>query len=183
MIPGGGMVGDYTKPALGRFWATFATLIGYVMLIACDGGTQLVMGGLCFEEMTGVLHIVVSLGLLAVILGVNLYDVGLYGKFEGYATIGMMLIYLVLAVVGATGTGTAFGGAQEVINTEFLPEGGWGTVFSTVGAAIWFFIGFEFACPMAEESKKPYKHIPYGLILGLLTILVIDNIFVYGAVK
>ena len=92
MIPGGGMVGDYTKPALGRFWATFATLIGYVMLIACDGGTQLVMGGLCFEEMTGVPHIVVSLGLLAVILAVNLYDVGLYGKFEGYATIGMMII-------------------------------------------------------------------------------------------
>lgn len=183
MIPGGGMVGDYTKPALGRFWATFATLIGYVMLIACDGGTQLVMGGLCFEEMTGVPHIVVSLGLLAVILAVNLYDVGLYGKFEGYATIGMMIIYLVLAIVGATGAGTAFGGAQEVVNTEFLPEGGWGTVFSTVGAAIWFFIGFEFACPMAEESKKPYKHIPYGLILGLLTILVIDNIFVYGAVK
>ena len=57
------------------------------------------------------------------------------------------------------------------------------TVFGTVGTAIWFFIGYEFACPMAEENKKPYKYIPYGLILGLLTIYLVDIIFVAGAVR
>ena len=44
MLPGGGMISDYTMPALGRFWSVFSLLSGYVLLIACDGGTQLVMG-------------------------------------------------------------------------------------------------------------------------------------------
>lgn len=183
MIPGGGMIGDYTSPALGKFFSTFAVLTGYVMLIACDGGTQLVMGGLSFEQVAGIPQVVVSITLLVLVLLVNIFDVGLYGKVEGIVTIIMMLIYVIMAVFGALGGGAAFGGAQEVVNTSLLPEGGWGTVFGTVGSAIWFFIGFEFACPMAEENKKPYKYIPYGLILGLLSIYLVDNIFVLGAVK
>lgn len=182
MIPGGGMISDYTNPALGRFWATFAVLSCYVMLIACDGGTQLVMGGMSLEEMTGIPQWIVSLSLLLIAFLVNVFDVGLYGKVEGVVTVVMMLIYLVLAVTGALGVGEGMGIAQ-VKNTAFMPEGGWNAIFGAVGTAIWFFIGFEFACPMAEENKKPYKNIPYALILGLLSIYLVDCIFVYGAVK
>ena len=32
MLPGGGMISDYTLPAMGRFWATFSLLSGYVVL-------------------------------------------------------------------------------------------------------------------------------------------------------
>ena len=182
MIPGGGMISDYTAPALGRFWATFAVLSGYVMLIACDGGTQLVMGGLSLEQLLGVPQWIVSLSLLVIALLVNVFDVGMYGKVEGVVTIIMMIIYFGLAITGSMGVGEGMGVAvaQEV---SFLPEGGWSTVFASVGTAIWFFIGFEFACPMAEENKKPYRNIPYGLILGLLSIYLVDVIFVYGAVK
>ena len=56
-------------------------------------------------------------------------------------------------------------------------------MFGSVGTAIWFFIGFEFACPMAEENKKPYKNIPYALILGLISIYVIDVIFSAASVR
>ena len=184
MIPGGGMISDYTVPALGRFWGTFALLSGYVVLIACDGGTQLVMGGLTFEQMLGVPQLVVSLVILAIIVLVNIFGVEFYGRAEASMTIVMMLVYLCIAVLGATGAGESAGAAVPIPeNAGLLPEGGWPTVFGCVGTAIWFFIGFEFACPMAEENKKPYKNIPYGLILGLLTIYVVDIIFVYGAVK
>ena len=184
MIPGGGMVSDYTSPALGRFWATFAVLSGYVMLIACDGGTQLVMGGLTLEEVSGIPQWVVSLTLLAIALLVNIFDVGMYGKVEGVVTIIMMIIYFAMAILGAAGAGEAMGAAVAIPeNAGFLPEGGWSAVFGSVGTAVWFFIGFEFACPMAEENKKPYKNIPYALISGLITIYIVDVIFTYGAVK
>lgn len=184
MIPGGGMVSDYTSPALGRFWATFAVLSGYVMLIACDGGTQLVMGGLTLEQVSGIPQWVVSIGLLALVLLVNIFDVGLYGKVEGVVTVIMMIIYLLMSVLGAAGAGTVVGAAVPVAeNATFLPEGGWDAVFGCVGSAVWFFIGFEFACPMAEENKKPYRNIPYALILGLISIYIVDVIFTYGAVK
>lgn len=182
MVPGGGMISDYTNPALGRFWATFAVLSCYVTLIACDGGTQLVMDGLSLEQMTGIPQWAVSLGLLLIAFLINVFDVGLYGKVEGVVTILMMVVYLLLAILGSAGVGEGMGVAH-VQNTGFLPEGGWGPVFGAVGAAIWFFIGFEFACPMAEENKKPYRNIPYALIIGLLSIYVVDCIFIYGAVK
>ena len=184
MIPGGGMISDYTAPALGRFWATFALLSGYVVLIAADGGTQLVMGGLALEQMIGVPQLLVSLILLAIIVLVNVFGVEFYGRAEASVTIVMMIVYCLLAVLGSVGLGESLGVAKAIPeNAGFLPAGGWATVFGSVGTAIWFFIGFEFACPMAEENKKPYKNIPYGLIIGLITIYIVDIIFVYGAVK
>lgn len=184
MIPGGGMISEYTVPAMGRFWGTFALLSGYVVLIACDGGTQLVMGGLTFEQMIGVPQLLVSIILLLIILAVNVFGVEFYGRSEAFITIIMMVVYFLLAVFGAAGLGEHMGSAHAVPeNAGLLPAGGWAAVFGSVGTAIWFFIGFEFACPMAEENKKPYKNIPYGLILGLLSIYIVDIIFVYGAVK
>lgn len=184
MIPGGGMISEYTVPALGRFWATFALLSGYVVLIAADGGTQLVMGGLAMEQMLGIPQLAVSIALLVIILLVNIFGVEFYGRAEASVTIVMMVVYFILAILGAVGTGESMGVATVVPeNAGLLPEGGWATVFGSVGTAIWFFIGFEFACPMAEENKKPYKNIPYGLIFGLITIYLVDIIFVAGAVK
>lgn len=184
MIPGGGMISEYTVSALGRFWATFALLSGYVVLIAADGGTQLVMGGLAMEQMIGVPQLAVSIALMVIIVLVNIFGVEFYGRAEAFVTIIMMVIYFILAILGAAGTGESMGVATVVPeNAGLLPEGGWATVFGSVGTAIWFFIGFEFACPMAEENKKPYKNIPYGLIIGLLTIYLVDIIFVAGAVR
>jgi amino acid transporter len=184
MLPGGGMISDYTMPALGRFWSTFALLSGYVLLIACDGGTQLVMGGLSMESLLGVPQPVVTFGLLAIILIINIFGVEFYGKAEAIVTIVMMIVFAILAVAGFAGVGEGLGADPSVGGgLGLLPEGGWGTVFGSVGVAIWFFIGFEFACPMAEENLKPYRNIPYGLIFGLLSIYVIDIIFVFAAVR
>lgn len=184
MLPGGGMIADYTNPALGSFWATFAILSCYVMLIACDGSTQLVMGGISLEHMTGIPQWITSLIFLVAVFLVNIFGVGLYGKVESVVTIVMMLLYVVLAVAGCIGIGENMGVATiQPQNAGLLPSGGWNAVLGTVGTAIWFFIGFEFACPMAEENKKPYKNIPYALILGLLSIYLVDVIFLHGAVK
>ncbi len=185
MIPGGGMISEYTVPALGKFWGTFALLSGYVVLIACDGGTQLVMGGLSFERMLGVPQALISIILLVLILLVNIFGVEFYGRAEASITLIMMAIYVILAICGTAGLGQHLGWSAHPIASQaaFLPKGGWPTVFNSVGTAIWFFIGFEFACPMAEENIKPYKNIPYGLILGLISIYIVDIIFVFGAVK
>ncbi|WP_227018027.1 APC family permease [Sinanaerobacter chloroacetimidivorans] len=183
MLPGGGMISDYTMPALGRFWGTFALLSGYVLLIACDGGTQLVMGGLSMESLLGIPQPVVTIGLLIIILLINIFGVEFYGKTEAVVTVAMMITFAILAILGYAGVGESYGATPINENLSFLPEGGWVTVFGTVGVAIWFFIGFEFACPMAEENKKPYKNIPYGLILGLITIYAIDIIFSAASVK
>lgn len=94
------------------------------MLIACDGGTQLVMGGLTLEEVSGIPQWVVSLTLLAIALLVNIFDVGMYGKVEGVVTIIMMIIYFAMAILGAAGAGEAMGRCSGHPGKRRFPAGG-----------------------------------------------------------
>lgn len=183
MLPGGGMISDYTVPALGRFWGAFALISGYVVLIACDGGTQLIMGGESMQQLCGIPQLAVTLVLTFLVIFINIFGVDFYGKSEAVITVLMMGIFAVLSLLGFFHVGEAFGAEPVNESLGFLPEGGWGTVLGSVGTAIWFFIGFEFACPMAEENKKPYKNIPYALIFGLISIYAIDCIFSAASVR
>lgn len=182
MLPGGGMISDYTSPALGRFWGTLAVLGTYVLLAAADGSTQMAMSGYSLQDVTGIPAIVTSLVFLVLCLFINLFDVGIYGKFAGALPIGMMIAYMILAICGALGVGESMGIAAPVGST-FLPSTGWAGVFGAVGSSIWWYIGFENCCPMAEETKEPYKVIPKALFAALITIYLIDIVFSYAALK
>ena len=182
MLPGGGMISDYTSPALGRFWGTLAVLGTYVLLAAADGSTQMAMSGYSLQDVTGIPAIITSLVFLVMCLFINLFDVGVYGKFAGALPIGMMIAYMVLAICGALGVGESTGIATPVGST-FLPSTGWAGVFGAVGSSIWWYIGFENCCPMAEETKEPYKVIPKALFAALITIYLIDIVFSYAALK
>ena len=182
MLPGGGMISDYTSPALGRFWGTLAVLGTYVLLAAADGSTQMAMSGYSLQDVTGIPAIITSLVFLVLCLFTNLFDVGVYGKFAGALPIGMMIAYMVLAICGALGVGESMGIATPVGST-FLPSTGWAGVFGAVGSSIWWYIGFENCCPMAEETKEPYKVIPKALFAALITIYLIDIVFSYAALK
>lgn len=183
MLPGSGMISDYTMPALGRFWSIFSLLSGYVLLIAADGGTQLVMGGLSMESLIGIPQPIVTAALFLFVILVNLRGVEFYGRTEAVITVVMMIVFAILSILGISRVGETMGAIPINADLPFLPEGGWATVFGTVGVAIWFFIGFEFAVPMAEENKKPYKNLPYALIIGLLSIYIIDIIFSAATVR
>ena len=179
MLPGGGMISDYTMPALGKFWAVFALFSGYLVLIATDGGTQVVMGGLSLQEITGIPFIYTAVAILVLCLVTNIIGVKFYGAIQGWLTVIMMVAFALLAVFGFFGVG---GGEAIGRSDGFIPEGGsWGQSMGQVGAAIWFYIGFEFACPLAEETKQPQRSMPIGLIAGLFTIFVCDALFSYGA--
>ncbi len=182
MLPGGGMISDYTSPALGQFWGTLAVLGTYVLLAAADGSTQMAMSGYSLQEVTGIPAIVTSLLFLVLCLLINIFDVGVYGKVAGTLPIGMMVAYAIIAIAGAFGAGESIGVATPMANT-FLPSGGWVAVFGAVGTSIWWYIGFENCCPMAEETKEPYKVIPRALFVALITIYIIDIIFSYASLK
>lgn len=184
MFPGGGMIGDYTGPALGKFWGLIAVLCGYVLLIACDGGTQQVVGALAIERWLGIPYILTMVVFLALVLCINLFGVQFYGKFEVYLTFIMMLVYFLLGVLGCFGAGSLFGGAADGRSIEFFnPQNGWSSAIGCAGTAIWWYIGFEFVCPMAEENKAPHKNIPKALLIGLLLVFFADIFFVYGGLQ
>jgi amino acid transporter len=182
MLPGGGMVSDYTMPALGRFWSVFAVLSGYIVLISADGGTQQVIGGLSIESLTGIPQWISSWVLLLLVMLVNLYGVALYGKLEAVLTVGMMAAFFVIGLLGLLGVGEAAGVAFPLEpRLPFIPSDPM-AIFMGVGIAIWWFIGFEFACPIAEENIAPHRNIPKALVVGLVSIYLFDVIFAYASV-
>ena len=184
MFPGGGMIGDYTGPALGKYWSLIAVLCGYVLLIACDGGTQQVVGALALERAIGVPYLLTMAVFLTLVTCINLFGVQFYGRFEVVMTLAMMIIFFLLGILGFLGVGSVFGGAASVNDISLLsPQNGWGAAISCAGTAMWWYIGFEFVCPMAEENKKPYKNVPRALLIGLIIVFLADMFFVYGGLK
>lgn len=140
------------------------------------------MSGYSLQSITGIPAMVTSLSFLIICLLLNIFDVGLYGKVAAVLPIGMMIVYAVLAILGAVGVGESMGVATLVKDT-FLPASGWAGVFGAIGSSIWWYIGFENCCSMAEETKAPYKVIPRALFAALISIYVIDIIFSYASLK
>lgn len=177
MLPGGGMVGEYTLPALGRLMAIIAVLGGYLVLVSADGGTQLLVAGESFESLTGFPAAAFSFILLAILLALNLSGVDIFARVQIPIVFGMMGILLIMGLAGVFGFATGTPVDNPVLATD------WGTLASMGAVAIWLYIGMEFVAPLAEEVKRPWKIIPLAMIIGVSTIFVVDVLFGWGATR
>ncbi|MFS0784336.1 APC family permease [Bacillus sp. 1P06AnD] len=179
MIPGAGMVGEYTTPALGKLAAMFGVLAGYIVLVGTDGGTNMIVGGQSFETLTGVPWYIAVLLILAFLAAVNMLGVAVFGKVQTILALSMMALLAILGLMGILGVGT-----QEQLSEQppFSPLT-WKEQAGTLGIAIWLFIGMEFVTPLAEEIKNPGRNIPLAMLFGCFTIWVVDLLFGLGVTK
>lgn len=177
MLPGGGMVGEYTLPALGRLMAIVAVLGGYLVLVSADGGTQLLVAGESFESLTGFPAAAFSFLLLGILLVLNISGVDIFARVQIPVVFGMMGILAVMGLAGVFG----FTSSERVDNPLLATD--WGTLASMGAVAIWLYIGMEFVAPLAEEVKRPWKIIPMAMIIGVSTIFIVDVLFGWGATR
>lgn len=175
MLPGGGMVGEYTLPALGRLMAIVAVLGGYLVLVSADGGTQLLVAGESFQSLTGFPAAAFSFLLLATLLTLNLCGVDIFARVQVPIVFGMMGMLAVMGLAGVFG----FTGQHRVDNPLLNTD--WGTLASMGAVAIWLYIGMEFVAPLAEEVRRPWKVIPLAMVVGVCTIFTVDVLFGWGA--
>ncbi|MFD0619805.1 APC family permease [Paenibacillus sp. GCM10027629] len=179
MIPGAGMIGEYTTPALGKLAAMFAVLAGYIVLVGTDGGTNMIVGGQSIETLTGIPWVLAVVIILVALVAVNMAGVGVFGKVQTILALGMMGLLGLIGLWGMTGIGLH---SQLDVQPPFSTMS-WGDQFKTLGAAIWLFIGMEFVAPLAEEVKRPGRTIPMAMIFGCLTIWLVDLFFGLGITK
>lgn len=177
MLPGGGMVGEYTLPALGRLPAILAVLGGYLVLVSADGGTQLLVAGDSFEGLTGFPAAAFSFLLLGVLLVLNISGVDIFARVQIPVVFGMMGILAIMGLGGVFGFTSSAPVDNPVLNTD------WSTLASMGAVAIWLYIGMEFVAPLAEEVKRPWKTIPAAMLIGVLTIFIVDVLFGWGATR
>ena len=179
MLPGAGMVGEYTLPAFGKLPALFAVLAGYIVLVGTDGGTNMIVGGQSFETLTGVPWYIGVSFILITLTVINLLGVSAFGKIQTTLAISMMLILGLLGLAGILGIGTM---EQLTEQPPFSPLT-WKEQAATLGIAIWLFIGMEFVTPLAEEIKNPGRNIPLAMLFGCISIWLVDLLFGLGITK
>jgi amino acid transporter, AAT family len=151
--PAAGSFGVYADLYLNS-WAGFIARAGYWAAIAISIGSELIASatymGLWFPHVPAVVWVLVF---SAMLLSVNLWDVGRYGRFEFWFAmikVGTIAAFIVL------GAGLLLGGRvppQYVAQGGFFPRGTLAP-FLAITFAIYTFAGVEFVAVTSGESRS-----------------------------
>jgi amino acid transporter len=179
MMPGAGMIGEYTVHAMGRFMAVFAVLAGYIVLVSAAGAMESIVAGFSAQAMfSGIQPFAFAVFLLVLFLLVNLLGVEVFGTIQLVLTLSMMLTTTVMGIMGLLQIGTV-----AIPQAVAFNPAGWSQVGQALALGIWLYIGIEYVCPMSEEVIQPEKNIPRAMLLGLVTIFIANMLFGQAIVK
>ena len=180
LVPGAGMIGAYTAPALGRGPAIFGVLAGYIVLVATVEPANQMVGGLAAQQLVpGISPTVFAIVVTLMFCVINLVGVRWFGRAQAVVTTAMMLALVGFGIAGLLEVG---GGTPLAEPVPFNP-GGWLDVAHLVALGVYLFIGIEFICPMSEEIRRPGRIIPRAMIAGLVLVFTVDMMFGFAALK
>jgi amino acid transporter len=174
MLPKAGSISMYTEVSMGHFPAIIAVAAGYLAPALFALPAELFLLEAIFDTLYpgsfGELGLVILIGLAVL----NVLGVDIFARVQSFLAYLMIVALLVVGVAGTTGSDPQGGNI-----TSFFA--GFGhlvfSVFNLVVLALWAFMGFEFVCPMVEETKNPEKNIPRSMILATVALL-----FIYALV-
>ena len=177
--PKAGALYDYARAIIGgkrgKFIGVFLGLTFFGMsAFAMSGETT--AGGYALQALfnldVDVKFFIVLCSVLALIP--NIFGIKTAAWISAFLLIFMLGVRWFFGIAGFSGiSGT---GSWNIDNLQsgvglfdFFGEGG--LLSAGLALAIWSFIGIEFACSLAEETKDPKKNIPRGIIFSLIIIL------------
>jgi amino acid transporter len=165
MIPKAGSMNEYVRAGLGPFLASLTVLMGYVAIVIFPGAaeaflpasviTNFLGSGLDFKVWVAII--------MAFVLVVNLAGVRPFAALEVLLTFTVAGSLLLLAIFGLLGIGSGEPIGSALPSIDFT----WDTLKPLLGLAIFTFVGIEYACPLAEELKRPSRDVPWGMFIGL----------------
>lgn len=176
ILPTTGSVYDYISCGLGRFCAITGTISAYILVHVFAGTAVTVLSGTmalvnfdalnAYFESTGT-GWTVGVAMVALFGVINAFGIQVFSRLEIVLTAGIWITLMAFGLLGVlTPPSTdidGFFGASSV--DASLPA-----VLSMVGMAMFMFVGFEFVTPLAVELKKPARHIPLAMALGLCAV-------------
>src|SRR5215217_4873381 len=156
--PSVGSFSDYSRMALGN-WAGFSVgwLYWYFWAIVV-GFEATAAAGILGQYVPNIPPWLISLFLILLLTGTNLYSVGSYGEFEFWFAsikVAAIVIFIVLAIVFLLGLfGPSPGFSNLYAEGGFFPHGPL-AMFSGVATVIFAFVGAEIVTIAAAESNEP----------------------------
>ncbi len=115
------------------------------------------------------LAILVALGVLWSLTGLNILSIRFVGKFQ---IVTAVLKLLPLLLMGTVGLFFIHAGNYQG-NFNVSGQSNWHALIAVSALTLWSFIGFESATVPAEHVKDPAKTIPRATLLGTLIAVVV----------
>ncbi len=182
MMPKAGGISSYTEVAIGHFPAIVAVFAGYVIVPMLGLSAEIFLVDAILGELFPGLAspMVIGFVILGVFTLLNLLGIDIFAKVQSLLAFSMVVFLVIVGIAG-------IGGFSESMPVEANSYTDWQLeglgVFSLVALAIWGFVGAEYVCPLAEESKNPEKDIPRSMYLGLYIILAVYLLLVLAALN
>jgi GABA permease len=185
--PSVGSFADYTRSALGN-WAGFSTGWLYWYFWSIVLAIEAVAGAEILQRWIDAPTWVMSLVLMALLTGTNLFSVRSYGEFEfWFASIKVAAIVAFIMVAGGWLLGLGGGDSPGLSNLTaaggFAPEGVM-TLLSGVVVVIFAFVGAEIVTIAAAESEQPEEAVARAVrsVVYRVLLFYVLSIFVLVAV-
>ncbi len=108
-------------------------------------------------------HSIIAIGILLVNLVINLLGVKIVGKLQNIITLAKIIPIIIF--IFACFFFLPHGGAINFGNLSFFSVG------AVAAITVWAYTGFEAGPIPSEETKKPKRNIPYGVLFGMIIVL------------
>ena len=170
MIPKAGSMNEYVRAGLGAFAASLTVLMGYVAIQFFVTSAEAflpaaIIHGYLGSGLDPKWWVVIIVGAVAVL---NILGVRPFAVLEVVLTFTVAGSLLLIGFIGLAGLGSGDPVGAALPAADFS----WSTLASLLGLAVFTFVGVEYACPLAEELRRPERDVPWGIFIGLALIAV-----------
>ena len=179
MMPSQGSLSSFAEAAIGNFPAIMLVFAGYVTPAMFGLPAELILAD---QILTQTVPLPLPKHFWPVALVVLFAVLNILGT-DVFARVQTALSFVVLLFLGVTGVLALSGGAATAPDAAAglaqLAQGT--TVLSLVALAFWVFAGIEFVTPLVTEARDARRDLPRAMVLGLVTLLAVQLVFVLGA--
>jgi amino acid transporter len=186
-FPRAGQIYEYSRDAVKRGRDYIATGVGttYFAAMIFVFMAEISAGGNAMSEVTGGTPLWMWIVLITVLAVVpNVVGIQLTAWVEITIVAVMLAIRYLFGLVGFFDLSQS-GDYDWGIWSDLAPFGA-GAIVAALALAFWSFVGIEFVTPLVEETRRPERNMPRGIVVGLLIILatsLVMGLGIIGAVE
>lgn len=143
--------------------------------------TELLLVDLLIDEIyPGVFPpMLLGFGVLCLFTLLNIVGVDVFAKVQTVLAFTMIISLALLGVIALSGF--PHGRLESgTLLANWNPAGA--EVLALVTLALWGFVGAEFICPLAEETRSPERNIPRSMFLSVSIIFAVFIVYCLGAI-
>lgn len=173
-----GGLAQFTLASCGPFITIITNMGGFICCQLILGSSEAAMFGNTLAEVLPSVPIsptVWSIALVIILFILNLFGVDMFAKIQNVVAYGLIGSLVILGIMGCIKINPVAVIEQPPVLIQSYSE-----TFSLLGLAFFLFIGVEFIVPISPSVKNSRKLVPWGMVLSLVIILVMQILMVFG---